>query len=40
MHGEICWSLRILDAFQANQARTKREQAEETIGRRLPGTYP
>jgi len=28
-----------LDAFQANQARTKREQAEETIERRLPETY-
>lgn len=28
-----------LDAFQANQARTKREQAEETIARRLPETY-
>jgi hypothetical protein len=29
-----------LDAFQANQPRTKREQADETIERRLPGTYP
>jgi predicted AAA+ superfamily ATPase len=28
-----------LDAFQANQARTKREQAEETVERRLPETY-
>jgi hypothetical protein len=28
-----------LDAFQAKQARTKREQAEETIERRLPETY-
>ncbi|HJY79474.1 MAG TPA: AAA+ family ATPase, partial [Candidatus Binatia bacterium] len=28
-----------LDAFQANQAKTKREQAEETIQQRIPETY-
>ena len=28
-----------LDAFQANQANTKREQAEETIRQRIPETY-
>lgn len=28
-----------LDAFQANQARTKREQAEETVRQRIPETY-
>ncbi len=28
-----------LDAFQANQAKTKREQADETIRQRIPETY-
>src|SRR5262249_28920998 len=28
-----------LDAFQANQTKTKREQAEETIQQRIPETY-
>jgi predicted AAA+ superfamily ATPase len=28
-----------LDAFQSNQAKTKREQAEETVKQRIPETY-